>query len=85
MTPKQLIPSELPGRVVGELHWHVVGVEPPKQVSEELNEVRDEGTSNTLPGFVTKARFPSYEVPEPTIGDAVVKLGRDPTTPGRQL
>ena len=47
LTPKQLIPSKLLGRVVGELHWHVVGVEPPKQVSQELNEVRDEGTSNT--------------------------------------
>ena len=56
LTLKQLIPSELPGRVVGELHWHVVGVEPPKQVSQELNEVRDEGTSNTSPGFVTTAR-----------------------------
>ena len=58
-----MIPSELPCRVVRELLWHVVGVEPPKQVSQELNEVRDDGTSNTAPGFVTTAR---------TIGNADV-------------
>ena len=29
LTPLQLIPSELLGRVVGGLHWHVVGFEPP--------------------------------------------------------
>ena len=80
-----MIPSELLGRVVGGLHWHVVGVEPPKQVSQELVDVRDEGTSNTLPGFVTTARFPNHEIPEPTIGNADVKLGRDPTTSGRVL
>ena len=85
LTPSQLIPSELLGRAVGGLHWHVVGVEPPKQVSQELVDVRDEGTSNTLPGFVTTARFPNHEIPEPTIGNADVKLGRDPTISGRVL
>ena len=54
----QTVDSFRVGRVVGELHWHVVGVEPPKQVSQELNEVRDEGTSNTLPGFVSTSSFP---------------------------
>ena len=61
LAPKQLIPSELLGRVVGGLNWHVVGVEPPKQVSQELDDFRDEGTSNTLPGFVTTARFPNFD------------------------
>ena len=61
LAPKQVIPSELLGRVVGGLNWHVVGVEPPKQVSQELDDFRDEGTSNTLPGFVTTARFPNFD------------------------
>ena len=40
LTPKQLLPSELLGRVIGGLLWHEVGVEPPKRVSNELNDVR---------------------------------------------
>ena len=58
--PKQFIPSELLVRVVDGLHWHVVGVEPPRRVCDEVDSIRVAGTSNTLPGFVTTARLPKF-------------------------
>ena len=40
LMPKQFIPSEFLGRVVGGLQWHLVGVEPPRRVCHELDDVR---------------------------------------------
>lgn len=74
------LPSALLGRVVGVLNWLDVGVAPPRRVRHELDGVRDAGTSNTFPGFVTPARLHNYyEVPETSAGSADVQFQEETT------
>ena len=58
LMPKQFIPSELLGRVVGGLHWHVVGVEPPRRVCHELDDVRVTGTLKHCARLRHNSSFP---------------------------
>ena len=42
-------PSELLGRVLGGLHWHEVGVEPPRRVRHELDDGRKQVRRDSEP------------------------------------